>query len=1365
MLSVQPSADEIADDLHKLMTPRHGGVLEEALLASCPSLIALATAYRESRGKRTKDGLGSVRVLLADFAEAHGNDRQDPSQGKKWMSPENQIMVVARAIRLHDSEPAPFEERKKYAIRGMNVSPGIFRSDRSADGIGKYRRTFADHLIAYVRDTRTNSDDERPGAHGELDPVVAAEPITAATSDAWGRLHLMSDRLADDIDRAAGADRQGALSLSQGAYVERAVEAAILDRVRRKDVTGPEIVIGEAGDGKTTLLWSLHRKLRHDAHPLLLSAVWFQPDDHGNRLLTSDLVIEAVDGAEGSVVLLDTADLLLHNEFTRDETVALIDQLRLQGIPTVVATRPREADTLPGNLGRTTRLGAYDDTELAIAIPKLVNSYCPGDAAAPTDPVAAVKLARARGLVVDRVCSSPLLLHILFELSAPTFPRLEIDVTGLYRQYWERRVVDDLRARPRAPSRSKSRDLSQATGLIGIAMVAAGRPELPVETVVRRSAEASANTGGRVDQSRMSKAVETLCQRGVLIETAGSVRFLHQTLFEFAAAKGIAERGSEREIPRLVGRLKATPDDLFLGAVVEQLLVLLGDDPLARDAVADAVRTLAAAEHPTLVEIAMLVWAHHPALPGIYAGDMDKAHEQAIDRFIRVIPSVHSSPSAVIAHLSWIWEERKGLRQKVVDACAHLAPRSPSDIADFVAEHDLYGELAEHHRVMLRANSSPTVLMEVVLAADPNYAQKAMITVLKKLASDAEGKATIARYLRMSAAQWTTAGSESFLRQIESTVADIQRDSGDSDAKLVREGLAEVIEKHWLQSTRELPLRTQRTIWKRRIRELCQALEDIPLRRRNGHDGDASEARHISESRKSLQSGDQDPVLGARLIAVARLIDALPAGDPIAAYTLGRLFSLRGPAAGRQLARGSIAHLLIADSPATGLVTDILSAKLAGHLPADHQTFQPGPGLWAAVGRSCLMDSRIPSDRVLRVVAAAERSYADADADGFWTRRDMMLALAPVAIAAGHQGVIQLFTRIAAGQIPLPFTETNIFLDNAVDRASEALEILGPMMIRLARSVDRSATVRVLADNELTRGIVAEGAAFVMEWIEGMLGGADRNQGDGARLLLALVRSGLVEPDFDKLLDWYHRLTHPEAKADVVSAAGAAVLRTATNTRAIAFFQKLIVTTRHPSPTIRAASSKRPLRAVVIDAARDSLLEAFGFAAAPDPLDWDTVFPLAFAPRLSGSKEVDMRGMGNVSLYLTHLADTGHCHEACEYLLEVITTLAPITTRQARRGSNQLRVAIGTIVRMASTEDLKRLLDACDGAPEAFATQVIRAAVRERYGDCQEAIEHLGRIPALAHTVKTVKADRVRTDGVSTFPDMLQPVSARLGGE
>ncbi|WP_255784551.1 hypothetical protein [Mycobacteroides abscessus] len=1349
-MTTQLSVVAVANDIANLMKSRRGGVLDDALLASCRALTALASQRSRASADDT-DTLGRTRVMLLDFVGRHGNDGRAPGLGKKKLSAENKILVVARAIRLWDSMPAPIVARRAEAVKGMPISVAIFKVGRRHTGIDEYGKTFATELIAFV-----NAEAGPQPARGGPNTVASGNgnvgADTGVLSPTWSRIKAMSDRLAADIDGVGSSDNR-AETLSGGAYVERAVEAAMVDRLRLH-VPHPEVVIGEAGDGKTTLLWSLHRKLAQDAQPVLISAVWFQPDEHGHRSLTMETVIAAITGVPDVVVLLDTADLLLHNQVTRDETVALIDRLRDAGVPTVVATRPREAKTLPENLGHTTTLGAYNDSELAVAISKLVSTYCADGRALPPNPVAAVTDARARGILVDRVCSSPLLLRLLFELAAPDFPGLEIDVTGLYHQYWDQRVIDDLRARNQTRLNRRSDDLSTEAGMIAIAMVAAGRPELPLEIVVRRVSEVSAYAARQFEQKNIRSAIEKLCRRGVLNEAGGTIRFLHQTLFEFAAAQGIAERGSERELPRLLERLEGAPDDLFLGAIVEQLLILLATDPIAREAVAHAVERLCAGRNPTLVEIAMLVWAHHPDLPGITAETMDHAHDHAIERFVRVIPSVRTSASVVIDQLAWVWDKKPALRGKVVDTCAYLVHREPATIAEFIEAHDVFADLVKNRAEMLRANTSPAVLLDHMLGHRPGYARLAVIGILSGLGSHGKGRSTIARVLRLTAAQWPRVGNVAFLHEIEAAIGAMQSGSGDSDAKAVREALAHVIAAHWSMSMYQLALSDQYVTWDQHLSELCESLEHIPVRSRAGVPGGTpGQTTAVSPAQRS---GDQDPVLGARLIAVARLLSEWLTGDPRIDHALDKLFGLQGPAAGRQLARGSIAHLLMIDSPATDRVITILRNLLTGHLPAEHQTSESGPLLWAAITRSCLMDSRIAPARVLEVIEDAEKAVPDPEA--FWTRRDMMVALAPAAIAAGHGQAVAIYTRIVEGRAAIDATAANIFLDNAIERASLAPDMLGPIMIRLARNVDRPATVRLLAMGGSTRTAVENDGDLIIGWIETLLAGRNNDQGHGARLLLELVRTEVIRPEFDWLLAWFRRLRHPEAKADVLKAAGTLVLRTDENSRAVEFLRELVVATRYPTPAIQSQPSTGLKLPVILDAVRDSLLEALGFIGEPDPEDWDLVFALAFAPRLSGRMEVDMTGMGNLSLYLTHLADTGHCHDACANLLEVVAMLTPMSTRMARHGSNQLRVAIGTVIRTAPTEDLKRLIDQCASAPEAFATQVIRAAVRERYGDSEQSLQRLALHPALTPIVNAAFADRVRTAGNSTFPEMLQPV-------
>lgn len=340
-MTMQSDVAAVARDVDTLMAPRRGGALDDELLASCRALAALAS-QRSGASVYNADMLGPTRAMLLDFVRRRGDDRRAPRLGKKELTAENQIMVVARAIRLWDGLPAPIVARRVAAVSGMPISVAIFKSGRRANGIDKYVKTFATGLIAFVSVSADTGLQLTGGGPNMVAPENdSAEADLGALSPTWSRVKAMSDRLAADIDCFGNSDGR-AETLSGGAYVERTVESSMIDRLRLR-VPRPEVLIGEAGDGKTTLLWSLHRKLALDSQPVLISAVWFQPDEHGHRSLTMEMVIAAITGVPDVVVLLDTADLLLHNQVTRDETIALIDRLRDAGVPTVVASRPREA--------------------------------------------------------------------------------------------------------------------------------------------------------------------------------------------------------------------------------------------------------------------------------------------------------------------------------------------------------------------------------------------------------------------------------------------------------------------------------------------------------------------------------------------------------------------------------------------------------------------------------------------------------------------------------------------------------------------------------------------------------------------------------------------------------------------------------------------------------------------------------------------------------------------------------------------------------------------------------------------------------------------------------------------------------------
>ena len=440
--------------------------------------------------------------------------------------------------------------------------------------------------------------------------------VTDTGSVAWARLDRLSQHLLDDIGHRPDSDESW--------YVERDIEATLL----RRALAGsePQIVVGEAGHGKSTLLWSLHRALRNQGqHPLLVSAIWLQRGVDEIPTASIDEIMSAVADRPGAILLLDTADLMLHSPSARRDVIELVMVLARTAVPVVLTTRPLEGQSLPSNLGRKTTLGPFSsNSELPTAIEALTVEFIADDSVMPAHPVSAIQSARARGALVDDVCTSPLLLRLLFSLSAPHFPQLELDVTGLYNLFWSRRIVSDHRSGPEVPAEDTD-DLSAAAGFLAIAMLALGTPEPPIDVLVRRAAQVAVSTEQPCDEMVLRRHVRALTRRGVLITTDNRARFLHQTFFEFAAAKGLAARGAENELPRLVARVAKTPDDLFVGAVVEQTLIILGADALARPAVRSSCRTLIGTGHPHPISIAMTAVREVARLSGTIGTKSGKA--------------------------------------------------------------------------------------------------------------------------------------------------------------------------------------------------------------------------------------------------------------------------------------------------------------------------------------------------------------------------------------------------------------------------------------------------------------------------------------------------------------------------------------------------------------------------------------------------------------------------------------------------------------------------------------------------------------------------------------------------------------------
>ncbi|GEM_PF-1020601 len=1111
-------------------------------------------------------------------------------------------------------------------------------------------------------------------------------------------------------------------------YVRRDIETALLDRILELG-SEPQIIVGEAGHGKSTLLWSLHRELRqHQRFPLLVSATWLQRGDDGTYITSSEDIVSAIATQPGAILLLDTADLLLHSPSARYEVIDLVDELARAGVPVVLTTRPQEGQSLPPNLGHKITLGSYSrDKELPAAIASLIAEFSTAGSVVPADPVAAIQSARARGMLVDDVCTSPLLLRLLFSLATPQFPHLELDVTGLYNLFWSRRVITDHRSGPNVPADGQG-NLASTAGFLAIAMLALGTPEPRVEVLVRRAAQVAKSGGHGIDEAALHGHVRTLSRRGVLIATEDRVRFLHQTFFEFAAAQGLAARGAEAELPRLIERITATPDDLFLGAVVEQALVILGADPLARPAVRGCCRALIETAHPHLISIAMTAWAHHPSILELSVDVVAPVTDDLLRRFLRTLPRVHSHSASVADRLHELWFQRPSLRTAIATTAAYLAGRAPDAAATLVRRTGMYTELAGTQQAYLRSNSEPRTLLQNLAPTAPDLVREAVLEIVDGLTEPAkqatnertrQGKQTIARYLYMVADLWISLGDDEFLDALEGVVGAVQARSGDSDAEVIRNALAAVIAAD-LRRRGCVTVGWQRS-WLDWVDELCSNLE--------------------------MPGGDQDPITGARLIAVGIVLREFraPDHDDVIDATLARLFSLSGGAAPRQLARGCLSEILTTDSPARTSLIELLSASLDGHLPAEHQNFAPGAGLWAAVTRQTLRDPSIPVDVVHRILSASLHTYADDDR--FFTAGNHVVALAPVAIVWGEGAAATAARTLSVVDVrnKLDRQAANIFLDGARDRAHQQPDQLIPAALAIARHVGRTGTVKDLLRHEGNHATLRAHAPLLQRWTEELITSNDNGQQDGADLLRLLMEQNIATPTLAQLMSWFDRSTSPQGKANLLTTIGICARRSESIADAVALFSQFVTTATTPEPRI-APSPEMRSQPVIAEAARDALLESLAHQTGSFTELWPTIYVLTFAPRLNGTRKSDVAGLRHLGRFLRTEAETGHIDEAIEHLDATCEALAVLDSNLRVKASNKLEGAVTAILRRAQDRHYEQLARLVGTAPSQTSAQLIHGLLDSAlFADrARELGHHLNITP--------------RVIGIGTFPDILVPV-------
>ena len=1094
------------------------------------------SAWISWSGKRRRDVAEELGIRESWLSSQLGN-------ADRWAADQDRLTLAIRIIDICGGTASDRQAWIDYHTEVVRyVVTGMSREDppRPPEP-GRVRPAVGPRPEAMPSPAPPSAGLSQPMPSGLSERAAQGAPLAASAVDAAAleRLGRLSDAAMRDVSVviAPGALDPRGITLDD-VYVPRNIEPLIMDRLSSEN---PQVVVGEPGYGKTSLLWRLHQLLPGQGlRPFLIKATILLASVRGGEarspqaldLETLDRALRACGAtAVRPVLLVDTLDLLMHSHEARQLVVDLLKLARRHRVRLLAACRPGEAALLlptpdgpgqepetgtrtePDGMDETAdapaglreiRIGLYTATERAVAIASYARAFCrPGGASLVDTEVAEIERRLLgvvyHGLPLREICDNPLTLRMLFDVYRPNPPDDNLDVASLYDAFWAHRVQADDRAGadgaadPAQVRRARDARLDlQATATeLGRVMLAVGSPELSFAEAVDSITRCS---GGQMDAGTVRADLERLAARGVLATTAqnATIRFFHQTFFEYAAAQFIVadERGGE-----LVERVRANPGDLLVAAVAAQAL-----PRLRSRAEADMLlRALLADDAQAVVTLGLSVYAHWSAhkqalLAETARAALRRAPATAVRRFLLLLPgTLHVDADRWPGDLREVWArggERGSLRLELLETVSRLAGRDPSDVIDFLDENDCLAWVRRNTTRPARDHQSPYLrVLGAVYRGDPRWALDELV-----------------RFWETFAQRGSASGAADILAMIHDRIAALPADeqpaAREQALEVFRPLLPSLVDRLRSEASREVVAAYGR-LW---------ATGQPPP-----EDSDL-----VTLLRSTATRGPQpDPLARALLFRVgaqARTADATLAGQ-----LLDACGDLVAPGLQTAMVDGILIPLLAddrGDDPMGECLATACRAALA-ELPcpdADENGTRSRPALF----RDAIAHAGRTGARLRELLPAG------ADDIESWLRPDGLAQLTAAAAAAGHAvaaRALRAWCTDPSWQLR-PFATASPRLDTSLMTACQALVSHRPDMLEylILAAAQRRSTERLVAALDLTRGTPGGIAPIVTvveshrETLETLLAdllatastGARR---DGLRLWRALVeRAGWPPP-------------------------------------------------------------------------------------------------------------------------------------------------------------------------------------------------------------------------------------------------------------
>ncbi|MFF1322488.1 TIR domain-containing protein [Streptomyces chartreusis] len=954
------------------------------------------------------------------------------------------------------------------------------------------------------------------------------------------RLSARARRSAGTVSGAVFADGEHS-QFEAGLYVTRDLEEELL-QLLGADQGIPLVVTGDAGCGKTSILWSLagRRSVQSAAEVFFLKATWLVPDDTGTSRVDRALLLTAIEQARRAdktvTVLIDTVDVLVNSDSAWDVLLTLVESAAADA-SVVLTSRVAESKALPGSWLRrelsdySTKRGPdpYGTSEFDRAV--LAHSkFFSGDPGIREELITRMLTIAARDISLNSLCLRPLTLRMLFEIYTPAQVPDVVDTTGLYEAYWDHRVSHDRRSWDRVEDRAdRERDLGSAAMAVALEMLRTGVPEARVDRV---------RLPDSLTAEDLDVDVGLLVSRGVGQRSRGVFQFFHQTFFEYAASRALVHRHSGAGVRALVGHLLRLPgDDHFLLAVLEQTWLCADRSesaaPAAQETLAELLGDFAPAADvahtsdgaPSIVRYGLRravlsVCAQSSLLTDDLMPDLlrllsspDDLPLPALRQFLALLPSPSRNFGATDTTMLTTASHRTDLAWiSVLEVLERLLPRDSAQALDTVTSLDLVARAVAGEEPLSTRGELARFLVTLLLW-EPERARP-LVAAVAEAALTRSGFQYVAQMLtRMAALARDDADPAPWSGWADAVIGDTTTTS----TVLIRAHTAVLLP---YLHTLDLP-------------ELVRRLKMLVPRLRSGTEPTAAD--------RSL--------LGALLTAVAAVApadaDPTPVVDLLVQVTRREYIT--------DLTHGALVGLLASDTPVGTAVRDLAVHWLMDGMPVGGRDDDPAEAR-AKVVRTALGHLDLPLPCVADVagrVAAAWSAGAE-DPTMVWQSRECLLPLLVRGAAAGIPEALEVLQRLPEG-FTVSRSDVTTWTEAFGRHTATAHEtgVLADLLLRIG-DLDRlrtllaqKVTLEAGALDRLTRSTLADLRAEAPRTRPRTMSQQTRTRLRSLTCRLAtVVRTGTTVPlAWDELSGWIGRVPDVPTVGWLVELVGAGLAR------------------------------------------------------------------------------------------------------------------------------------------------------------------------------------------------------------------------------